>query len=186
MTELSKQMKNKLKKMVAANQLEEVCKILMEASEEDPEVTNAIVLQSARYHTLQRLIQSGTQTVGEINNELNKIRTNLLTLIDDNEYLEDSPLPNSKGAEKQFRSEFESAWAKIAVVEALHQLYPQAKQITAIQNLAEVENRKLVFQFLNALVANQLATKESRKEGKSNKAFWVLNDEGIQYFAQYR
>ncbi len=168
-------LKNQVRRLVAEDNLDTALQLLIDHSS-DLETLDGIIIQLARFNQVKKVEANGTIAHSEINNELNKLRSNLLSYIRTENLVVKAPSDNPERSAENFEERLALSLTRVKVAGVfLSNLQTlEGLTITVIQQQSKLESRKLVVDFLNELTIAGLVDKV--KEGK--KTLWRLNVKG--------
>lgn len=137
--------KEKTKQLVVEGKLNEALRVLLDNSKQDSEI-NDIIIQSGRYHDLQKREENGTISNEDYQRDLNKLRLNILNIIDSI-----NTQSIKKDANKAIKEAYQKSIARIAVLKILEE-DQDGLSIKALQDGTGLKNRKYIIFALNELI----------------------------------
>jgi len=172
---------NNIRHLIGQDELESAIDILSESFHGN-EALDDLIMQSARYHNLQKELKNGTITGVEVKTELNTLRRNILTFL----RAEEATLHDHTSDQDQiqaYRTDFLLSLTRVKVIKVLlsHDQQAIGLDITTLQRLSGIKRRKLVVDVLNELLEIEYLNKE-KKEGKT---CWRLSPEGVAFFEKF-
>ncbi|MEM1122067.1 MAG: hypothetical protein AAGJ18_16600 [Bacteroidota bacterium] len=171
---LAPEITDKVKNLIAKNELAKALKILLEANQNN-EGLDQLILQSGQLAALQKDQQKGIIDYGEQQKYLNQFRANLLDFVNKSPAI--SPNANTVNS-KKLKGDYQKAKARVAVLQVLTGL-EEGQTITYIYQAAKIKQRKLVVSCLNELQEVGYVDKEK----VSGTIYWKLNKAG-EVFAE--
>ncbi|AEE54022.1 hypothetical protein [Haliscomenobacter hydrossis] len=173
-----KQLTEKIKQLVAYDQLDEALILLMEHFKNDAEI-DAIIMQNARYSRLKKETSYGTAKPEHINQELNLLNQSIIAFVNNQvsaqENLEDT---NNK---HMYFEEFLLSVTRVEVSKVLINEYGSNNidlDFTTILKISGLKHRKYVVKFILEMQNNNLVVKKNKI---GNKTTWELNVEGLEF-----
>jgi hypothetical protein len=170
------QLKQEIKFLIGKDKLEKAL-LLLSRHIVDNEELDDLIIQQARYNRIKQNATNGTASKDELNNEMNALGRHILTFVRD----EDWKLKTVEDITEELRiDDFQTNLAMSMTrmtVGALFLTYYEKEEAITIRTIMEetkLKSRKLVYDFLNELLAYKLVTKKKVKA----TIVWILNEEG--------
>lgn len=167
--------------LVIQDRLEDVMELLRPHYQPDPRF-NDLLLQLIRYKELKRADMAGTMPPDQVTLEVNQIRLNVLTFLQELEA--DFPkLATAPSAPSAYPAVFAASLARIKVASLLLErhkraLPTQGYTITELTSRLHPTKRKLVVASLQEMEGAKLV----RKEKIAKQVRWSLNESGVELF----
>lgn len=168
-------LKNQIRQLVAEDNLDIALQMLIDHTI-DHEKLDGIIIQLARLNQIKKVEANGTITHSEINNELNKVRSNLLSYIRTESLLLKVPLHGIERSLEEFEERLALSVTRVKVAEVFLSNLQKEKglTITEILQLSNLKSRKLVVDFINELTLAGLVIKIK----EAGKTLWMMNEKG--------
>ncbi len=168
-------LKNLVRQQIAADSLDTALQLLIDYTS-DHEKLDGIIIHLARFNQIKKEEANGTIAHSEINNELNKLRSNLLAYIRTENLMVNPPLPSTQKSLEAYEECLALSFTRVKVAQVLMSNFQalQGLTITDIQKESTLISRKLIVDFINELNTQGLV--EKIKEG--GKTIWRINEKG--------
>ncbi|MEM8901810.1 MAG: hypothetical protein AAGC85_27120 [Bacteroidota bacterium] len=172
-----------IRRLVVQNSIEEALEILINSFSDLPKVDELLV-QASRFNGLMKEVADGTLSNREKNEELNKLRTNILAFLRNAENNLSSQVPSQppeKGL-RGYREVYLQSSIRLKVIDQLKVDFPKGSGYTVKELVANLglgkRDRKYIVQVLLEMEGNNLVDKTRLGE----RTRWKLNQDGLNFF----
>ncbi|MCG8326978.1 MAG: hypothetical protein MI974_04790 [Chitinophagales bacterium] len=171
----SKEAKKQIQELVAQDELEAAIKLLASYFENNKRLDD-ILMQSAQYHAYQKGLRNGLISFAEVQQQLNYLRSNILSFIRE----EQASTPSIDNIQKEIQSDYKHAIAKVCTIRLLsHHIYMESGlSITSLQKHSRVKNRKYIATTIRELEAYGFVIKNGND--RDENTLYKLTETGIK------
>ncbi len=167
-------LKNQIRKLIAENKLNSAIELLG-SNIKNNESLDEIIIQLARYNAIKKESIQGTITSQELNQELNALRRNILSLIREETLIIQDPSKEDFTL-RVFKETLNMSLTRVKVANYFLAQYEKSQPVSISDTVLEnkLKSRKLVVDFFDEMKKVDLLSK--KKEG--NRTYWMINEEG--------